>query len=72
MHLSVIELPRIALCGATQLSDARWGFEATSKDVLEFIVSQTLTTFYLTLELKTVLMRSYYGFCVKRNFLNGF
>ena len=30
MHLSVIELARIPLRGATQLSDARWGFETTS------------------------------------------
>jgi hypothetical protein len=31
MHLNIIELARIPLRGATQLSDARWGFEATSK-----------------------------------------
>jgi hypothetical protein len=30
MHISVIELVQIPLRGATQLSDARWGFETTS------------------------------------------
>jgi len=33
MHLSVIELLRIPLRGATQLSDARWGFETTSIEI---------------------------------------
>jgi hypothetical protein len=35
MHPSVIELARIPLRGATQLSDARWRFETTSRTFLK-------------------------------------
>jgi hypothetical protein len=35
MHLSVIKSMRIPLCGATQLSGTRWGFETTSKKLKE-------------------------------------
>jgi len=34
MRLSVIESMQDPLCGATQLSDIRWGFETTSKHPL--------------------------------------
>ena len=33
MLFSLIELARIPLCGATQLSDARWGFETISSAI---------------------------------------
>jgi hypothetical protein len=38
MHPSVIGLARIPLRGATQLSDARWGFETTSRYFYEQLI----------------------------------